>query len=529
MNALVGPAAHLMPEPVLSFFESILLLLGVALILAAFSRRIGAPYPAFLALVGAGVSFLPGAPQVELAPDLALALFLAPVLVDAGYGVSVRELKRDWVTVTSLVLGAVVATTICVAIIARWLTPGLAWAPAIALGAIVAPPDAVASSAVLRSINPPRRLVAILEGESLFNDASALVIFRGAVFAATFVMTASTIPLLMLSVPISLFAGWALGILVSRLNDRITDPPTAVLSQFLFAFGIWITAEHLHLSGVLTLVAFAATASRHSRADARQRIPSWAVWETAIFFLNVLAFALIGLQIKPIYENLDAYEKTHYLKVGLAVLATVIVVRFIWVFLNSAGVMLLGRLRGYSPINPSVRPSWQGGLIVSWAGMRGIVTLAAALALPGGDTPFPYRDLILFCAFFVVLGTLVLQGFTLGPLLRLLNLPQDEQLERETGFARTEALRAAFAHLDGEESDAARRVRDEYADLLAIADSQEGAYAPRLSAESRLRQRSITAARERLSELRRNGEIGDDVYHRVQEELDRSEIGVLEG
>jgi len=512
----------------LSLFESILLLLAAALVLAAISRRIGAPYPAFLALVGASVAFLPGAPRVDLAPDLALALFLAPVLVDAGFDMSIRELKRDWVAVSSLVLGAVVATTAAVAIVARWLTPDLAWAPAIALGAIVAPPDAVAASAVLRHINPPRRLVSILEGESLFNDASALVIFRGAVVAATFAMTSTTIPLLVLSVPASLIAGWALGMLLPRINARITDAPTAILAQFLTAFGVWLAAERLHLSGVLTLVAFAATASRTTRTPARLRLPSWAVWETAIFFLNVLAFVLIGLQIEPIFERLDYNARFHYLTVGAAVLATVILVRFVWVFLNGAGVWLYGRLRGFSPINPGVRPGWRGGLVVSWAGMRGIVTLAAALALPDGDNPFPHRDLILFVAFFVVLGTLVLQGFTLGPLLRLLDLPQDKLLEKEAGFARTEALRAAIASLDGEDSDAARRVRDEYAGLVAIADAEAEAFAPPLSDEDRLRQRAIAAARTRLGELRHSGEIGDDAYHRVEEELDRSEIGVVE-
>ena len=216
------------------------------------------------------------------------------------------------------------------------------------------------------------------------------------------------------------------------------------------------------------------------------------------------------------------------MQVGAAVLATVVLVRFAWVFLNGGAVWIYGRLRGYSPINPGVRPGWRGGLVVSWAGMRGIVTLAAALALPDGANPFPHRDLILFVAFFVVLGTLIIQGFTLGPLLRLLDLPQDRLLEKESGYARTEALRAALASLDGEDSDASRRVRDEYAGLIAVADAQDDAFAPQLSEEDRLRERAINAARTRLAELRYSGEIGDDAFHRVEEELDRAEIGVVE-
>lgn len=483
------------------------------------------PYPAFLALFGAAVAFVPGFPHLQLEPDLALAVFLAPVLVDAAFDMSLRELKRDWAAVTSLVLGAVVATTAAVAVVARWLTPELAWAPAIALGALVAPPDPIAASAVMRHINPPRRLISILEGEGLLNDASALVIFSGAVTATTYALTNATVPLLVASLPASLLAGVGLGLLTPRVLNRINDAPTSILLQFVTAFGIWLAAERLHLSAVLTLVAFAATASRVSVMPARLRLPSFAVWETVVFFLNALAFVLIGMQVKPILDRLNWWDRFDFFMIALAVLATVVLVRFAWVFLNGAGVALYGRLRGFSPINPGVRPSWRGGLVVSWSGMRGIVTLAGALSLPAD---FPHRDLLVFCAFIVVLGTLVIQGFTLAPLLRALKLPADRQMEIETGFARTEALRAALASLDGEEGEAAQRVRDEYRELIAIADAQDGAYAPPLSAEDRLRQRAIVAARQRLTELRRNGEISDEAYHRMEEELDRSEIGVLE-
>ncbi|MDE2364078.1 MAG: cation:proton antiporter [Hyphomicrobiales bacterium] len=506
-------------------FESILALLALSLALAAVSRRIGAPYPAFLALLGVALAVAPRAPHVELDPELALALFLAPVLVDAGFDMSIRDLKRDWIAVTSLVVGAVIATTIAVAFVARWFEPGMPWPAAIALGAIVAPPDAVAASAVLKHVAPPRRLVAILEGESLFNDASALVIFRAAVVAAAMSFSESTIPMLAASVPVSIAVGAGVGYLLPRLISRIVDAPTSIIAQFVAAFGIWIAAEHVHLSGVLTLVAFAATASRVSQMPARLRLPSFAVWETVVFLANVLAFVLIGLQLAPILDDLTAEERIGYLSVGSAVLATIVAVRFGWVFLNGAGVVVYGRLRGFSPINPAVRPNWRSGLVVSWCGMRGIVTLAAALSLPNA---FPFRNLVVFCAFFVVLGTLVLQGFTLGPLLRALDLPEDRQFDVESGFARTEAIRAALASLQGKDGEASARVRAEYEGLLAVADADPDAYAPAVSKEDRLRERAISAARQRLDELRRNGEIGDDAFHRIEEELDRSEIGVIE-
>jgi monovalent cation/hydrogen antiporter len=503
-------------------------ILALALILATIAARVGAPYPAFLALVGVALAFTPGAPRVELDPDLALALFLAPVLVDAAFDMSVRELKRDWAAVTGLVVGAVVATTLAVAWVARSFVPDMPWAAAIALGAIVAPPDAVAASTVLRHVSPPRRLVAILEGESLFNDASALVIFRAAVVAASMSLTKGTIPLLVASVPLSIAAGVGVGLLLPRLIARVTDAPTSIIAQFVAAFGIWILAERLHLSGVLTLVAFAATASRVSNMPARLRLPSFAVWETVVFLVNVLAFALIGLQIAPILEDLDASERIAYLKIGAAVLATVVLVRFLWVFINGAFVALSARLRGFSPVNPAVRPNWRSGLVVSWCGMRGIVTLAAALSLAEGAQGFPYRNLIVFCAFAVVLGTLVLQGLTLGPLVRALDLPADDEPAQETGFARTEAIRAALESLQDDDTAAAARVRAEYEGLIAIADSAPDAYAPATSHEDRLRQRAIAAARMRLGELRRDGAIGDDAFHRVEEELDRAEIGAIE-
>ncbi|MDE2577326.1 MAG: sodium:proton antiporter [Hyphomicrobiales bacterium] len=506
------------------FFETTIALVAIAVFLALFARRIGAPYPAFLALAGVGLAFIPGAPKIELDADLALALFLAPVLVDSAFDMSLRDLRRDWPTIVSLVIGAVVATTVVVAFIARWFVPQMPWSVAIALGALVAPPDAVAASAVMRFVNPPRRLVTILEGESLFNDASALVIFRGALIAATSTLPAAKIlPPLVAAVPLSFLAGYLLAQIVPRLLRRVNDMPSAILLQFVVSFGIWLAAERVHLSGVLTLVTFAATTARNDKTPARLRLPSFAIWETAIFFLNILAFTIIGLQIGPVMENLDAQQRLLFFKIGAATLVAVIVVRFVWVFLNGAGVSFLAKLRGYSPINPAVRPGWRGAVVVSWSGMRGIVTLAGALALP---LEFPYRDLIVFCAFFVVLGTLVLQGFTLGPLLRALELPQDRQLENETGFARTEALRAAMACLDGDEGEAAARLREEYSAMLAIADEGPETYAPAVSEDGRLRLKSLAASRARLSELRRNGEIGDIAFHRVEEELDRTELGV---
>ena len=293
-------------------FEWIIGILLGAVLLSQLAKRIGAPYPALLALGGAVLAFIPGAPRIVLEPELALALFLAPVLLDAAYDTSPRDLKDNWLPVTCLVLVAVGLTTAAVAAVAHALT-GMPWAAAIALGAIVAPPDAAAATAVLRQVRLPHRILKILEGESLLNDASALLIYRGAVIAAstaTFSF-ANAAPTFAISVIGSLILGPILAHLSLRVLDALRrngDTPTNIIVQFITTFGVWLLADRLGLSGVLTIVSYAITVARQAPAStpARLRVPSYAVWETTVFVLNVLAFVLIGLQIGPIVENLQA-------------------------------------------------------------------------------------------------------------------------------------------------------------------------------------------------------------------------------
>jgi CPA1 family monovalent cation:H+ antiporter len=254
--------------------EQLLLLFIAALILAAAARRVGAPYPVFLALGGALLAFVPAAPSFTLPPELALALFVAPVLLDAAYDASLRDLRDNWAPVTGLVVFAVGLTTAAVAVVARTLVPSMPWASAIALGAIVAPPDAVAATAVLRQLRPPHRILTILEGESLLNDATALLIYRlavGAVAARSFSISAVA-PAFLLAVAGSVVVGPAL--------DRVRHVPTAIILQFVSTFGVWILAEHVGLSGVLTMVCYAVTVARTApeRVSARTRIPAYAVW-----------------------------------------------------------------------------------------------------------------------------------------------------------------------------------------------------------------------------------------------------------
>jgi len=513
-------------------FEWILGILLGAVLLSALARRLRVPYPALLALGGTVLAFLPGAPRLILDPELALALFVAPVLLDAAYDTSPRDLRDNWLPVTSLVLIAVCLTTGAVAILVHALT-GMPWAAAIALGAIVAPPDAAAAAAVLRQVNLPHRIVIVLEGESLLNDASALLIYRVAVTAmvAGGITVADAAPVLLASVAGSLILGPILALTYLRLMtamDWSDDAPSSIILQFISTFGVWLLADRLGLSGILTIVAYAITLARRAPAttSARLRVPSYAVWETVVFVLNVLAFVLIGLQIGPIFEMLAPEQRLRYLLVAAAVLATVILVRFAWVMSYNWVVRRHIRRHGFHPPRPMAAPSVKSGLIVSWCGMRGIVTLAAAFALPNGDggSAFPHRDLIVFVAFCVVLGTLVMQGFTLRPLLLKLNLSDDDPVGQEVARARAAAHRAALAALDGDGSPLAEAIRVELQAKLLRGNGNGGELDGGAVANPRLR--SVTAARQAVLAMRNSGDIGDTAFHRLEEEIDRLELSV---
>ncbi|NEU10536.1 sodium:proton antiporter [Methylobacterium sp. BTF04] len=503
-------------------FEWIVGVLFGAVLLAALARRVGAPYPVFLALGGIGLAFIPAVPNLVLDPELALALFLAPVLMDAGYGTSVRDLRTHWRPIAGLALGAVVATTLAVAVVAKLLVPDMPIAAAIVLGAIVAPPDAVAALSVLRHVDLPHRLTTILRGESLLNDAGSLLIYRlGVTAALTGTFSIAEIgPAFLVGIVGSLVAGPVLALAYTAAMRPVRDAPSTIVLQFVAAFGIWIAAERLHLSGVLTVVTFAITVARLAPGltPPRTRIVSYAVWDTAIFVLNVLAFVLIGLQIGPILERLTSEQQLSYALVGAAVFATVVIVRLAWV-LPASHLTALGA--GHR--TGSDRGLGAGGA-VAWAGMRGIVTIATALALPEGAPGFPYRDLIVLTAFCVIIGTLTIQGLTLKPLLGRLGLADDDPVGREIGHGRTQAYAAALERLEGEAGNPAESVREKFRTALDHAEMQDDGFATEALPADAARRRAIEAARDRVLALRRSGEIGDDAYYILEEEFDWAEL-----
>jgi len=509
-------------------FEWIIALLLGAALLAALAQRVGAPYPTFLALGGAALAFVPASPQWTLDPHLALTLFVAPVLVDAAYDTSLRDLRRNWRPVAGLVIAAVGTTVLAVALVTRWLVPGMSWPVAIALGAIVAPPDAAAATAVMRQVKLPHKLLKILEGESLLNDASALLIYRLAIMTllAGHLSPGAYVPVLLLTLVGSLVAGVACARVLQPMLRRMEDVAIALIVQFALTFAVWIAAEAVGLSGILTLVAYAMTVARNGSRElpARMRVPIFTVWEIVVFMLNAFAFVLIGLQLRPIWQRLEASGgQSHAVATALAVLAATIAARFAWVLCYHA----IKRWRLASAPAGTPRPTMGGGIVLSWAGMRGIVTLAAAFAIPAtlpGGEPFPHRDLILLCAFAVVLGTLVLQGLTMAPLIRAFGLSDDDPVGREIRLARAHAYGALIESIGDEQSLAARLLRKEYAAVVEL----NASVAPDAPVEEvpggPLRRRAIAAARERAFELRRDEVIGDDAYRVLVRELDWAEL-----
>ncbi|MCC5090460.1 sodium:proton antiporter [Xanthomonas campestris] len=477
----------------MALFESFLVLLLLSAALLQLARRVKLPYPTMLALAGAVVTVLPSTPQIGIDPHLALVLFVAPAILSTAYDTSPYELRRHWAALVALALVAVLLTTAAVAWVG-WALAGLPWAAAIALGAIVAPPDAAAAQAVLSSQGLPRRTMTVLQGESLFNDAVALLVFSAAVSSLRSEPSISTTLLLGLAAPGGVLLGCIAGILFVWLWRLWAGTLSSTILEFASTFGVWLLAERMHVSPVLAVVAYAMWVARSARhhQSARDRIHSFAVWDAAVFILNVIAFLLMGLQARTILLRLDRAGIVEALAFAAAVFLVVVVVRIAWVLSYR---LLLG------PWLPSLRQQPAGTtrtrLLVGWCGMRGILTLATAMSLP---TQFPGRDLIVLSAFTVVLGTLIVQGATIAPLMRWLGIPKDTTLEQDVALGRTALVQARSLTISGSD------------DTHESADDIERA--------------SVAAQRVALQRLHSDNQIPQDAFQILQEELDWRELSL---
>jgi CPA1 family monovalent cation:H+ antiporter len=501
-----------------SFFESLLALVLAAILLLQVSRRLAIPYPTMLAAAGVGLAMIPGAPKIALDPHIVLALFIAPALVDAAFDFPIGAVWRLWRPLFAL---AVVAVAVSAGAVA-WLGvayAGLPFYAALALGAIVAPPDAAAATAILGSISMPRRSVAVLKGESLLNDASALLLFSAATQVQSHGGIDGTIALrLGLAAPGGILFGIALAWCIKKVQPIVNGTLGANLLEFVTTFGVWIIAERIGLSPVLCLVAFAMTIARTAGLTnpPRMRIHSFAVWESVVFLLNVLAFLLMGLQVRTIVGGMTSDRLREAGWFALAVILCLIVVRLVWVLIYNRIAHRFKSVRG--DFKPA---SLRHGVLIGWCGMRGLVTLATAFALPAN---FPQRDLIVLTAFAVVIATLVVQGLTLGPLVRLLKLDGDDGLAAELAEARAELAMAALASLDGKQGPAVEHWRYGFEAARAAVVAPEDP-AP-LEQKRLLGLAAMRKQRKRLEQLRLEQRVGADSFLILQEELDFHEVAL---
>ncbi|HET6607596.1 MAG TPA: Na+/H+ antiporter [Rhodopila sp.] len=516
-----------------ALFELILVLITVAVALELAARRLHLPPAAALILGGIVLAVFPGMPGVSLDPDLVLVLFLPPLLLASAYFTVWRDFRDNLTIILQLAVGAVVFTTVVVGVIAHWAVPSLPWGACFALGAIISPPDAVAAKAVLSRLRLPRRMVVLLEGESLVNDASGLVLFRFAV-AATMTGTFSAGHALVTfgglavgGVAIGVVTGW----LASHLIKRLRDPQLSTIASFLVAWVSYIAADALGVSGVLSTVACGLVigSRQHSVLTAETRTQATAVWGVTGFVLESLVFILIGLSLRGVMERLggDWHTLLALLPAMAAIVGAVIVSRFLWIFPAAYLPRIVSpRYRAHNPLVLGMP------LVLSWAGMRGVVSLAVALSLP---QDFPGRDFILVTTFAVILVTVLLQGSTLAPLIRLLHvsgiaLPlrrslTEAEAQRLVAIAQLAAVERAGFDETGKElhprllEQYRYRVRASTA-FLESAGALIGAKHDHFSVVLE----AIKAGRMELLRLHRSGELHDTILHRIEEQLDLEEL-----
>jgi CPA1 family monovalent cation:H+ antiporter len=484
----------------------------VAVILLQVSRRFGLPYPSLLALAGIAVAAIPFLPNVILEPDLALALFVTPALFDAAYDTAPRDLKHHWVPLAFLAVAAVIVTTVTVALVGHTMS-GLSWAAALTLGAIVSPPDASAVSAVLNRFPLPRRTLLILEGESLLNDATALLLFGTAQALALHATsgTWTTVGPLLLAIPGGALLGYALGRLFLGVAKWTAGSLSASIAEISVTFGAWILGERLHVSPILAVVVLAMTIAKSTPTQQlpRDRVHSTALWGSITFILGALAFLLLGMQVLEAAKHLSGVSLRRAIVFGIAVTLTTIATRIVWVLLYRVTVE---RVTSKGEIE---LPSLGVSFLTSWCGIRGILTIATASALPQN---FPMRSLIVFAAFSVVLGTLVVQGFTIGPLVKLLGVQPDSSLKDETGSVRQELLGVGLECLGDRTDVAAASIRRELESALKQVGRLD--FSVQSSGIDKVRRNVVEAQRERLIALRDAGAVQEDVFQLLEEELD---------
>lgn len=517
--------------------DVILGLLLAVVVLTTLARQLGVAYPVLLVLGGLLLSFIPGLPAIVLPPDLVLLLFLPPLLYWESINLSYRDLRFSIRPILNLAIGLVLATIVGVAVVAYTVLPGFSWALAFVLGTIVGPTDEVAAAAIAERLPLPARLLAIIEDESLLNDASSLVAYNVAVAAVVtgaFSLLGTSLQLLVAGVggiAVGLGVGWG----ISQVRRRLDDPPVENTISLLTGSAAYLPADALHLSGVLAVVACGIYISRQSYRiiSPRTRLLSRNMWDMVDFLLNGVLFVLVGLQLHGILMRLSAYQPQTLFLYAVVIVLTVILVRVVWVF----AFTYLPRLLIPAVTRNRPRPPWQETAVVAWTGMRGAVSLAAALAVPlaiNGGARFPNRELIIYLTFAVILATLVLQGLTLPLMIQRLGIAPGQNERYEEMAARMAATQAGLERLNSSAGDRFPRelmdgLRRQLLDrsrrfVERTGHTQSRADRARTARYRRLLREVLDAERAALEDLRDQDIISDDVMRRVGRELDLDEV-----
>ena len=509
------------------------LLVAVGVMIFAIGR-LRVPYAILLVLGGLALGFVPGLPQLTLPPDLVLVALLPPLLYSTAFFTSLRDLRENIRPISFLALGLVGATMVGVAVVAHMWIDSFGWPEAFVLGAVVSPTDAIAATSIARRLGVPRSVVSIIEGESLVNDGTALVFYRfavAAVVSGTFSLAEAS-GRLILNAAGGIVVGLVVGFLIREVRRRMPFAPTSITIALLTGYFAYLPADAVGVSGVLAVVTAGVYMGWHTPllTTVETRLQGTAFWQILTFVLNSLLFLLVGLQLPTILDELGGHAGWTLVGDGALVSAAVIVVRLLWVFPFTYGPRLLSRrLRERSPA-----PPWEHAALAGWAGLRGGISLAAALAIPlstDAGAAFPERNLIVFLVFCVILATLVGQGLTLPLLIRVLGVEDDGIADREEAKARIKAAEAALARLEELEEeewvreDTAERLRGLYGfrrdRFRARFDgADDGGIEERSADYQRLRRELLEAERQAVVGLRNAGYINDESMYRVTRDLD---------
>lgn len=514
----------------------VLALAFAALVVAvtAFARRLPIPPPILQVTAGFLVGLVPGVAIPQLDPDLVFFVFLPPIIWAAAFFTSLRDFSANRRPITLLAIGLVLVTSAAVAMAARALFPGMTWPVAITLGAIVSPPDAVAATAIISRLPVPRRVIVVLEGESLVNDASALILYRSSVAAAVAgaFSWGESIVRFFVDAGVGVLVGILIAWIVLRALRWSKDAMAETLLTLAAPYVAWLTAESLHVSAVLACVAGGLFLRRHfSGAVAPlSRLQNQSIWDLLIFVLNAAIFLLLGVQFRALTAGVPAGTMGSLLRAGAIIGLVAILVRLVWVPIMAIVPRALSqRLRRADPM-----PPWKALFLVAWTSMRGIISMATALALPlvvASGAPFPYRSEIVIITMCVIVMTLVLQGLTLAPIIRRFNFTPEETHDAEARVARLEAARRgaeAIEDLSREPWVDGRDVewlRGELRDRIRLLEYHSG----EPEARRRLRTEMLRAERRMLVRLRNEGAISDDVLRQLEQELDLEAVRVGAG